>query len=95
MKSKMKLQKTMTTSVIKRGDDILIRKETVYPPDTTLKVPNGKMINVTWHYKTEKGIINLYNKNDSEQLEMSYMKQRGEDKWYLCVVITEEQYLKH
>ena len=80
MKPKMKVQKTVTTSVIKRGKDILIRKETNYPPNTTLKIPNGKATNVTWHYKTDKGIINLYNKNDAEQLETAYLKQNGDEK---------------
>ncbi len=79
MKTKMKLQKTMITSVIKRGPDILVRKETIFPPDTTLKIPNGKYLSVTWHYKTDKGVLNLYNKNDAEQLEAAYVKQIGKE----------------
>jgi len=71
----MKLQKITTTSVIKRGKDLLIRKETCYPPDTTFEIRDGKTVSVTWHFKTPTGIINLYKKNDAEQLEEAYLKQ--------------------
>lgn len=80
MKTKMKLQKTVTTSVIKRGKDLLIRKEICYPPDTTLNIKYGKTVSVTWHFKTPKGVINLYKKNEAEQLEEAYLKQIGDKK---------------
>lgn len=74
MKSKMKLQKITTTSVIKRGSSILIRKEISFPLDSTLQPQNGKHNTVIWHHKTSKGVLNLYSNHDAMQLEEVYLK---------------------
>jgi len=74
MKPKMKLQKTVTTSVIKRGKETLIRKVIQYPPDTDLKPKTGIKKTISWHHKSDLGPLNLYNKNDAEQLEQAYQK---------------------
>ena len=74
MKAKMKLQKITTTSVIKRGSNILIRKEISFPLDSTLQPKNGKHNTVNWHYKTPKSGLNLYSNHDAMQLEEVYLK---------------------
>ena len=70
----MKLQKITTTSVIKRGSSILIRKEISFPLDSTLQPKNGKHNTVNWHYKTPKSGLNLYSNHDAMQLEEVYLK---------------------
>ena len=74
MKTKMKLQKITTTSIIKRGSSILIRKEISFPLDSTLQPKNGKHNTVSWHYTTPKSGLNLYSNHDAMQLEEVYLK---------------------